>query len=138
VPDEDLYEQGIWPSAYNREHNYTFTIYKSSSWSPVSVNILDLLSSLPDAEIIKIELQDDGYDYSPEVLASKADQTLGEAEAQIVFVLRKTPGTERKGADYKRPPLFLFNKFFIYIKCHVTAPLRNLRKRLWKRLRKKK
>ncbi|MDR2457772.1 MAG: class I SAM-dependent methyltransferase, partial [Clostridiales Family XIII bacterium] len=28
VPDEDLYEQGQWPSQYNKDHKYTFTIYK--------------------------------------------------------------------------------------------------------------
>src|ERR1700682_1052705 len=38
VPDEDLYEQGFWPSRFNADHKWTFTISKHSSWSPVSVH----------------------------------------------------------------------------------------------------
>ena len=37
VPDEDLYEQGIFPSTFNKDHKWTFTIWKSSSWSKVSI-----------------------------------------------------------------------------------------------------
>ena len=33
IPDEDLYEQGIFPSQYNRDHKWTFTIWKTESWS---------------------------------------------------------------------------------------------------------
>jgi SAM-dependent methyltransferase len=32
VPDEDLYEQGIWPSLFNPDHKLTFTIGKAQSW----------------------------------------------------------------------------------------------------------
>ena len=39
APDEDLYEQGAFPSTFNRDHKWTFTIHKPSSWSPKSVNI---------------------------------------------------------------------------------------------------
>jgi len=62
VPDEDLYEQGIWPSIFNLDHKATFTISKHKSWSPVSVNIIDLVSSLPGAKLVDIKLQDNGYD----------------------------------------------------------------------------
>jgi SAM-dependent methyltransferase len=58
VPDEDLYEQGFWPSRFNRDHKWTFTIAKRESWSPASLNLLDLLSDLPGAEIVDIRLQD--------------------------------------------------------------------------------
>ena len=37
VPDEDLYEQGQWPSRFNVDHRWTFTIHKVRSWSPVSI-----------------------------------------------------------------------------------------------------
>lgn len=43
IPDEDMYEQGVWPSTYNADHKHTFTPYKWNSWSPVSVNVFDLL-----------------------------------------------------------------------------------------------
>jgi len=87
VPDEDLYEQGHWPSRFNGDHRHTFTIYKRKSWSPVSVNIVDLVAGLGDARVWKIELQDRGYDYS--LVGKGIDQTLGEAMAQIWFVLQK-------------------------------------------------
>jgi len=62
VPDEDLYEQNCWPSMFNSDHKHTFTIRKSASWSPVSINLQDLLCDLSGAELIKIGLQSDGYD----------------------------------------------------------------------------
>ena len=61
VPDEDLYEQGVFPSRFNTDHKATFTISKSQSWSPRSFNVFDLANSLPQSEIIKIELQDRNY-----------------------------------------------------------------------------
>lgn len=64
VPDEDLYEQGVWPSRFNPDHKWTFTIAKHQSWSPVSVNLLDLAKGLPGGEVLDIRLQDDGYDRS--------------------------------------------------------------------------
>lgn len=63
VPDEDLYEQGIWPSIFNSDHKWTFTL-KPVTWSPKSLNILDLANSLPGARIISADIQDRGYDYS--------------------------------------------------------------------------
>lgn len=62
VPDEDLYEQGNWPSRYNTDHKWTFTISKSKSWSPKSINLLSLANEL-NLEILNLELQDRNYDY---------------------------------------------------------------------------
>lgn len=62
VPDEDLYEQGYWPSLFNKDHKFTFTISKQQSWSPVSRNLLDMARALPGAELISIRVQDAGYD----------------------------------------------------------------------------
>ncbi len=89
VPDEDLYEQGVWPSRFNRDHKATFTMHKTKSWSPVSVNVLNLLCGLSDrAQIVSVELLDQGYRYG---LQGKGfDQTRTPmAEAGIEFVLRK-------------------------------------------------
>ena len=63
VPDEDLYEQGHFPSIFNTDHKSTFTISKSASWSPVSINCMELFSML-DGEIVYIEQQSDNYIYS--------------------------------------------------------------------------
>ena len=62
VPDEDLYEQGVFPSRFNSDHKATFTISKTASWCPKSVNVLDLAMSLPRGRIVSIALQDQGYD----------------------------------------------------------------------------
>lgn len=63
VPDEDLYEQGLFPSVFNDDHRHTFTLAKARSWSPVSINVLDLLRGLADvAETVSVELHDHGYD----------------------------------------------------------------------------
>jgi SAM-dependent methyltransferase len=62
VPDEDLYEQGFFPSRFNGDHKSTFTISKASSWSPVSVNVLDLVAALPGSQLLSVKLQDLNYD----------------------------------------------------------------------------
>jgi SAM-dependent methyltransferase len=62
VPDEDLYEQGVFPSRFNSDHKATFTISKAKSWSSCSFNLFDLVSSLPNAEILSITLHDADYD----------------------------------------------------------------------------
>jgi len=62
VPDEDLYEQGVFPSRFNQDHKFTFTIAKAQSWSPVSINVMDLAQSLPDGKVVSLVLQDQNYD----------------------------------------------------------------------------
>lgn len=63
VPDEDLYEQGHFPSIFNQDHKATFTLSKSKSWSPVSINCLDLCLKL-NGEIKYLAQQSDDYDFS--------------------------------------------------------------------------
>ena len=62
VPDEDLYEQGYWPSVFNTDHKSTFTIAKQESWSARSYNVRDLVENLPESEVVSIRLQDVGFD----------------------------------------------------------------------------
>jgi SAM-dependent methyltransferase len=88
VPDEDLYEQGVWPSQFNPDHKSTFTIHKSHSWSPVSINLTELVAPLPDHQTIWVHTRDDGYDHSPGIW----DRTGGLAEAHIEVLLRKGEG----------------------------------------------
>lgn len=64
VPDEDLYEQGFWPSRFNSEHKHTFRLGKKQSWSPVSYDIVKLVEDLPGAKIISAELQHQNYDFT--------------------------------------------------------------------------
>lgn len=64
VPDEDLYEQGVFPSRFNPDHKATFTINKTKSWSPLSINVLELAQSLPGGEVMSVTLQDHNYNRS--------------------------------------------------------------------------
>ena len=87
VPDEDLYEQGVFPSTFNSDHKWTFTIAKAQSWCPKSINMIELLGRfVHEIEVIKIELLDLGYIYGRD----REDQTLGPlAELAIEIILRK-------------------------------------------------
>jgi len=93
VPDEDLYEQGIFPSTWNVEHKHTFTIQKPQSWSPVSINLTDLLAGTRCRHsVLKIELLDATYRYriSEYARRDRVDQTKTPVgESAIEFVLRK-------------------------------------------------
>lgn len=92
VPDEDMYEQGVFPSTFNRDHKWTFTVFKEESWSDKSINVLELLQSLgPKAEIIKIEQLISSYRFN----LPRYDQTLSPVgECGIEFVVRKRPPSE--------------------------------------------
>lgn len=48
APDEDLHEQGVFPSAFNNDHRWTFTIASFASWSPRSINVTDLMNGVSD------------------------------------------------------------------------------------------
>lgn len=87
VPDEDLYEQGVWPSTHNTDHKTTWTIKKSQSWSPASINLVDFLGEFGDSiEILKIELVDASFIYG----AQRIDQTYHSiSECAIEFIVRR-------------------------------------------------
>lgn len=87
VPDEDLYEQGIFPSTFNKDHKWTFTICKHTSWSNRSINILDLVRNLVDeAELVRLEQLSATYRFD----LPRYDQTLTPVgECGIEFVIRK-------------------------------------------------
>ena len=88
VPDEDLYEQGVWPSLYNTGHKTSWTIDKEESWSPVSHNVVDLVRRFRgDALPLKVELVDHGY--RPRLWGIMDQTRLPMAEAAIELVLLK-------------------------------------------------
>ena len=89
VPDEDLYEMGHWPSRFNPDHKWTFTIMKQESWSPKSINVLDLLRDFSgQLEVEKVELLRDFY--RDAWRADNIDQTRTPvAECSIEIILRK-------------------------------------------------
>lgn len=88
VPDEDLYEQGIWPSHFNSDHKHTFTISKHRSWSPACKSVAKLVEYLPDHKVISMRIVDTKYDYTTNQLI---DQTGGLAEAAVEVIVQKLP-----------------------------------------------
>jgi SAM-dependent methyltransferase len=102
VPDEDLYEQGQFPSTFNADHKWTFTIFKMHSWSQRSLNILDLVRDLgPSAEPVKIEQLISTYRFN----LPRYDQTLSSiGECGIEVIIRKRPIAELDvGGRWTRP-----------------------------------
>ena len=89
VPDEDLYEQGVWPSRFNPDHKWTFTIAKAESWSPRSINVVDVVTHFADTlEAERIVCQHDFFEEAQQ--GRKPDQTLTPvAECSIEIVWRK-------------------------------------------------
>lgn len=61
VPDEELYEQGYWPSLFNGDHKSTFRLDGISKHPEVSFNIKNLTSSLPGATIISSQRHSNHY-----------------------------------------------------------------------------
>lgn len=94
VPDEDMYEQGIFPSTFNDDHKTSFTVWKSKSWSKKSFNILDVISQLgAAADLQKIELLSSSFRHE----LPRYDQTLTPiGECGIEFIVRKREPVELK------------------------------------------
>lgn len=92
VPDEDLYEQGVFPSTFNKDHKWTFTIFKHSSWSPKSINLVDMVRQLDEsAEMVRLEQLSSTYRFD----LPRYDQTLTPVgECGIEFIIRKRPSHE--------------------------------------------
>jgi SAM-dependent methyltransferase len=100
VPDEDLYEQGTFPSTFNADHKWTFTMAKRRSWSGHSIGVLELLAGLgEEADPVRVELLDQTYRFR----LPRYDQSQTPiAECGIEFVIRRrTPGELEFGG---RPP----------------------------------
>ena len=97
VPDEDLYEQGQFPSTWSNEHKWTFTIFKKNSWSSKSISLINFFSLLDEEfrnrnvgytfQIEKIEILNYTYDRNK----VRSDQTLTSliTESCIEFILQK-------------------------------------------------
>lgn len=92
VPDEDMYEQGEFPSTFNLDHKWTFTVLKARSWCERSINLLDIIASLGEsADPVKIELLDATYRHD----LPRYDQTLTPiGECGIEVVVRKRTSLE--------------------------------------------
>lgn len=100
VPDEDLYEQGTFPSTFNADHKWTFTMSKRRSWSGRSIGVLELLAGLGEAaDPVRVELLDQTYRFR----LPRYDQSQTPiAECGIEFVIRRRMPEELEFGG--RPP----------------------------------
>jgi len=87
VPDFDLYEGGSWPSKYNADHKWKFTLSRPHAPENHLLNVLALLAGIRiGCSVERIQLVRDFYD--PAKVGT--DQTWGpNVESAIEFVLRK-------------------------------------------------
>lgn len=94
IPDELLYEQGMWPSRFNGDHKVSFTL-REQKVIPTSINVKELLGKFGDRIAIKeIKLLEDGYDYKLNMALGSpftVDQTYSVEgpECAIEFVIQK-------------------------------------------------
>jgi SAM-dependent methyltransferase len=94
VPDSYLYEQGFWPSKFNLDHKVSFTTSDQKVLLD-DINVLEMLQKLQKEipnEIVICQLIDEKYDYSLNRLNGSmfmVDQTLGDAECAIEFIIKK-------------------------------------------------
>ena len=86
VPDEAMYEQGVWPSTFNTDHKWSYTLLGGGTL-PKSLAMADLVKQLgPDADCIKLERLISGFKDG----APRQDQTaVWLVEAAIEAVIRK-------------------------------------------------
>jgi SAM-dependent methyltransferase len=95
IPDEDLYEQGQWPSRFNPDHKWTFTMAKPASWSPRSLNMVDLVKHLADQlSLERLVRQVDFYRSAPP--GQVVDQTMtpvAECAIEVIWQKRR-PGVQ--------------------------------------------
>jgi SAM-dependent methyltransferase len=86
IPDTDLYEKNLFPSRFNPDHRALFSINRRNE--PHLINVIDMLLSISNVDIIKIELVDTDFDYTN--TPWYVDQTRNEkTEAFIEFILKK-------------------------------------------------
>ena len=102
VPDEDLYEQGVFPSTFNDDHKWTFTTWKVRSWSERSISTINLIRELGEsAELVRLEQLSATYRFN----LPRYDQTVTPiGECGIEFIIRKRTEAEIvAGGRWQRP-----------------------------------
>lgn len=90
VPDWDLYEHRVWPSQFNTDHKWAFTMSRELSVDHphlISVPLmLEALETLQLGEAQSTHLCSEGFDFQA---PPSVDQTLGTCECAIEFVFQK-------------------------------------------------
>ena len=63
VPDHILYEQGFWPSIFNTDHKWAFSIDDSPDRHSRLLTIEELICDLENAKLVTCVYHDDDLDY---------------------------------------------------------------------------
>jgi SAM-dependent methyltransferase len=85
LPEEFLYERGVWPSVNNPDHKFSFSIHKTKHNMPQPVSIMELLLTFDNINVRKLELIDDVFDVN-----DPNDQTMFIiCESAIEMILQK-------------------------------------------------
>jgi ubiquinone/menaquinone biosynthesis C-methylase UbiE len=85
LPEEFLYERGVWPSVSNPDHKFSFSIHKTKHNMPQPVSIMELLLTFDNINVRKLELIDDVFDVN-----DPNDQTMFIiCESAIEMILQK-------------------------------------------------
>lgn len=86
VPDWELYEHKLWPSRFNSDHKWAFTLGEDRANHIINLK-LEFLEARFNCKVIELSRIEDGFDWNKKYI----DQT-GPAdgpECAIEFVLRK-------------------------------------------------
>lgn len=87
VPEEYMYEHMEWPSKFNSDHKWSFTMRQQSTM-PKSVNVLSLAAAVNDiATVEKIELITEFF--NPYIGAEHDQTMMVNAECCIEIILKK-------------------------------------------------
>lgn len=92
VPDEQLYEQGIWPSFFNHDHKSSFRLDREPGLTPVSHDIGAMCRALPGAQIVSAAVQDSGYDRALLFPRGLQPRRIGQPWKLAWSVLKRTTG----------------------------------------------
>jgi SAM-dependent methyltransferase len=87
VPDWEMYERLQWPSIFNREHQWAFTSDEFECGPQFLISVPRLIAQVAEAAVLE-RLAVIRDHFNPR-LPSNVDQTLGQAECAIEFVLRR-------------------------------------------------
>lgn len=83
IPDEEMYEKNHWPSIYNADHKWSFTLEPTSKL-PKSINVHKMLKAMNNVETIKVERITENF-----IPDDPRDLTIHGAECSIEIILRK-------------------------------------------------
>jgi SAM-dependent methyltransferase len=96
VPHEDFYEQGIWPSFFNDDHQSSFRLDKVKPLSSVSFDVRQLHIQLPNSQLISAEIQAQYLDKNLLMQPGLKPRRLRHPLKLVMSVLKRVTSPESK------------------------------------------